>query len=325
MKIAFIGQPEYFRAFYEEDLNEIYDVQEFCTNFTMKEEEFESLIDFNADINVFFRGEFIPNGLLKRLNGIKVALSSEPFPSYINGKLNFTFDSYKRFEAFLNIRDKSYNYVFHYDKSSEMFLKNHGIMISGSFAFPIATMTYKPIALKKKWDVFFIGRSTPYRERFLAPIKHYFNVLHVAHGIHGNDLVPYLNQSRILLNLHADNEISWEPRVQMLMATSNLVFSHTISPNEFFEPNKDYVEIDLEDPFDLYNKVKYYLENEREGKAIAKNGFEKVLKYFDARTRFVQLFQDIQYGKYPEFKIGEKRTHKHLKYYSYIREKIKCK
>jgi spore maturation protein CgeB len=325
-KIAFIGQPEYFRAFYENDLNNIYEVKEFSLNFNMNENDFCELIDFNAHYNIFFRGEFIPNSVLQKLNGITIALSSEPFPSYIDGKLNFTYDSYKRFETFLAIKNKQYDYVFHYDASSVEFLKNHGIYLNGVFEFPIATGTYRPMEMEKKWDVFFIGRSTDYREKFLGSLKHYFNVLHIAHGIHGNDLVPYMNQSKILLNLHAENEISWEPRVQMLMATGGLVISQKLSPNDLLIPGVDYIEVDMTDHYDLCNKVKYYLEHDEECASIAKNGYLKVQKYFDAKTKFTQLINDIEASKYEKFKIVKsKKFHKHLKYFSFFISKMKGK
>lgn len=325
-KIAFIGQPEYFRAFYENDLDSIYEVKEFASNFSMQYDDFNELITFDANYNIFFRGEFIPNSVLQKLNGIKIALSSEPFPSYIDGKLNFTYDSYKRFETFLVIKNKQYDYIFHYDASSVDFLKNHGVCLSGVFEFPIATGTYKPMEIEKKWDVFFIGRSTEYREKFLNPLKHYFNTLHIAHGIHGKDLVPYMNQSKILLNLHAENEISWEPRVQMLMATGGLVISHKLSPNEFLIPGVDYIEIDMTDELDLYNKINYYLKHDKERFKISKNGYLKIQKYFDAKTKFTQLINGIEQKKYNKFSVDKtNKFHKHLKYYSFLKEKIRGK
>lgn len=325
-KLAFIGQPEYFRAFYENDLGSEYEVKEFKSNFKMEDSDFDDLIVFNADYNIFFRGEFIPNSVLQKLNGLTVALSSEPFPSYIDGKLNFTYDSYKRFETFLSIKDKLYDYVFHYDASSVEFLQQYGINLSGVFEFPVATGTYRPMEMEKKWDVFFIGRSTAYREKFLGPLKHYFNVLHIAHGVHGADLVPYMNQSKILLNLHAENEISWEPRVQILMATGGLVISQKLTPNDLLIPGTDYVETDMTDQFDLYNKVKYYLEHDKDCLSIKKNGYLKIQKHFDAKLKFRELIDNIDGGLYKKFYfMKNKKIHKHLKYYSFMIEKFKGK
>ena len=168
MKIAIISQPEYFRVFYENDLDVLGDVREFKFKYTMTEADFVELEKFNADFNFFFRGEFVPEGVLRRLKGHKISLSSEPFPNYVDGKLNYSPDSMRRFEEFKEIVVRSYDYLFHYDKSSLQFLAENGLHLSGEFVFPVALDVYKKKDLKKKWDVFFIGRSTEYRERFLG-------------------------------------------------------------------------------------------------------------------------------------------------------------
>ncbi|RPJ73741.1 MAG: hypothetical protein EHM20_11735, partial [Alphaproteobacteria bacterium] len=164
MKLAFIGQPEYFRFCYESDLNELGDVREFPFHFGMKESDFDDLVHFSADFNFFFRGEYFPSEILKKLNGFKVALSSEPFPRFIDNKLEYTADSIKRYLDFRSrIRCADFDYVFHYDESSLEFLRRDGLLASGSFPFPVATKTYIDRELPKEWDIFFIGRSTVHR------------------------------------------------------------------------------------------------------------------------------------------------------------------
>ena len=128
-KIAFISQPEYFRFIYEHDLDDSFEVREFPYHFGMGADQFDDLIEFNADYNVFFRGEFFPNEVLQKLQGKKIALSSEPFPRKIERKWEYTMDSIKRYLTFRNIRTKFFDYVFHYDISSkELFEKDGSIM-----------------------------------------------------------------------------------------------------------------------------------------------------------------------------------------------------
>ncbi len=176
-KIAFISQPEYFRFIYENDLDEIFDVKEFSFNgFSLSANDELVLMEFDADYNVFFRGEFFPNEIMDKLHGKKIALSSEPFPRKIENKWEFTIDSIKRYIAFRNIRNKNFDYVFHYDISSLELFKRDNIKISGEFAFPVARGIYKSLDKKQqKWDLFFIGRSTEHREIFFGPLKHNFN------------------------------------------------------------------------------------------------------------------------------------------------------
>ena len=231
MKIAFIGQPEYFKFCYENELDSIGEIREFDLNFSMQSCDFIALQEFDADINIFFRGEFVPIEILLQLRGIKVNLSSEIFPKYLDGKLILTSDSLNRYKKFsMQMSKKIFDYIFHYDKTSIKFMEEDNLFLSGEFCFTVATETYTPIRnICEEWDFFFIGRSTSHREKFFSHLKHHYRFLHICHGMWGKPLVSYMNRSKILLNIHAENEISWEPRIQMLMATGKMVISEKLS------------------------------------------------------------------------------------------------
>lgn len=302
-KIAFISQPEYFRFIYENDLNDIFDVREFCFNFDMQSSQFKNLIDFDADYNIFFRGEFFPEEVLNMLGGIRIALSSEPFPRKIGGKWEYTLDSLKRYLEFRNFRNKKFDYIFHYDISSTPLFKKDGMNISGEFVFPVANKTYKKEDEEKKWDIFFIGRSTKYREKYFGYLKHHFNFLHIAHGVWGPELVRYINKSKICLNIHAENEISWEPRIQMMLAAGAFVISEKITPNKYLRPGVEFIEFN--DSNNLNEKVAYYLKNENERKVIMENAQKRILEMFDSKKRFTELISKIEAGKYEKFYYGK--------------------
>lgn len=303
-KIAFICQPHYFRFTYEHDLDADFEVREFPFNFAMTEEDFEELKRFDADYNIFFRGEFFPESILCELRGIKINLSSEPFPKIVGDKWEFTPDSVRRYGEFRNIRHKSFDYVFHYDASSLELFKRDGMQIAGDFVLPVATGTYKAKEFKKEWDVFFIGRSTKHREDLFGMTKNHFNFLHVAHGISGEKLVEYINRSKICINAHAEDEISWEPRMQMMLACGAFVLSEKITPNRYLESDKHFVEFDGEK--DLREKVGYYLENEAECKRISSNAAHVIVEKFDTRANFSKLIQGIENGIFKKFKIKGK-------------------
>lgn len=291
IKIAFIGQPEYFRFCYEHDLDDDYQVFEFPYNFDMECEDLRCLVEYDADFNIFFRGEFIPNELLDKLRGVTVCLSSEPFPRFIDGRLNLTFDSLLRYLHFRNIRNRHYDYVFHYDQASLPFIKNDGLQLSGAFHFPVATISYKKTISEPKWDLFFIGRSTTHRERYFSYLKHIHNFIHIAHGIWGPDLVEYINSSKICLNIHAENEISWEPRMQMLLACGAFVISEKITPNSILRPNVDYIEIST--PQELREAVAYYLSHPEERKKVSESAMERVRERLDSKLIFSELITQI--------------------------------
>jgi hypothetical protein len=287
-KIAFVSQPEYFRFMYERDLDAFAEVKEFKLTFSMGTEQFLDLLQYDADINIFFRGEFVPHEVLQQLRGVKVNLSSEPFPREINKHIEYTRDSLARYCSFRTIRTKPFDYVFHYDASSLNFMQNDGLKLSGEFAFPVATGLYKPLDIPKNWDIFFIGRSTNHREKYFGPLKHYFIFLHIAHGIWGEDLVKYINASRINLNVHAENEVSWEPRLQMML-----------TPNSYHRPGIDFVEVSNQ--YEMFDAVSHYLQYPDQRDTIALNGYNRVQELLCSRISFKNLIDGIFLEKYPRF------------------------
>lgn len=303
MKIAFIGQPEYFRFCYEGDLSGQHEVHEFPFTFGMNESQLAPLLEFDADINIFFRGEFFPAAVLAQLQGIKVALSSEPFPRHLNGHLVSTRDSWMRYIDFrARMRGQSFDYVFHYDAASLDFMREDGLQLSGGFPFPVATETYVGLDTEKKWDMFFIGRSTPHRERFFGPLKHHYHFMHICHGVYGPPLLEYISGAKINLNVHAEAEVSWEPRMQMLLAAGAFVISEPITPNPYLRPGIDYVEAGS--PGEMYEKVQYYLRHDDERMAIAAEGCARVNEALSCTRNFPLLFSELGQGKHNRFVAG---------------------
>jgi spore maturation protein CgeB len=269
----------------------------------MQEEEFSDLIDFDADINIFFRGEFIPRTILMKLRGVKVALSSEPFPRYVGSRLHYTRDSMFRYIVFRAIKDLPFDYVFHYDEASLPFLEEDGLCLSGCFPFPVATRIYRPIPAAPEWDFFFIGRSTPHRERYFEHLKHYYHFLHICHGMWGRSLVEYISKSRIAFNIHAEDEVSWEPRVQMLLSCGAFLISEKLSQNSILRPGQDYVEVCT--PAQAHQAAEYYLKHDSERLRVASTGHARVIEHLSAERNFADLISNIFNGKYKRFAVGD--------------------
>gem|GEM_PF-1080649 len=296
-RIAIICQPEYFAWLYETDLDELYEVRTFRMVYSMSVEDYQPLVDYAADLNIFFRGEFVPNGLREKLRGKCINLSSEPFPSFHKGRLNYSLDSLNRLRSFLGCLDKGFDYIFHYDAASLPVLEKIGVHLSGAFYFPIATKVYKPSAASgKKFDFLFTGRSTEHREQLFGRLKHHYEFLHIVHGIFGRDLMPYIHQSRILLNAHVENEISFEPRIQLYLACGAFVLSEEISENPFFDPGIHYVQFEGEP--DLFEKAKYYLQHEEERARIAEAGRARTLECLSADRCFDDLIRNVLDDKF---------------------------
>ncbi len=304
-KVAFIAQPEYFDFHYREVLEDLYTVDYFPNSFSEDPVFFQKLIDFNADINIFFRGELVPVDVLNMLNGINVNLSSEPFPKIINRSLIYTEDSLNRFKFFLRIFERPFDYIFHYDEISKTFFEKQGIELSGYFPFPVATEVIKPARLQKKWDIFFSGRSTPHRDDYFGPLKRDFNFLHINHGVVGPDLLEFIHKCKIAVNIHAENEISWEPRTQFLMAAGALLVSEPLSQTCPLQPGVDYIEV--KDQFEMYNICQKILHNYDDFTCIAENGRKRIETELSSRNNFPVFFDNILNERYQRAAFNDKR------------------
>ena len=91
--------------------------------------------------------------------------------------------------------------------------------------------------------VAFVGRSTEHRESYLVDVKHNFDVLHIAHGIFGDQLLDLLRETDVAINLHNEPYPSFENRVSLHLAAANLVVSEPLSPTHGLEPGIDYIEV----------------------------------------------------------------------------------
>src|SRR5262245_48650989 len=233
LRLAFVGQREYFRCHYEHDLDGLYDVREFQLLWNPPEGYYEPLLDFNADVNFVFRGELLPVPVVEKLSGTRISFSTEPFPKIISGALAYTLDSLERFKMFVETFDRPYDFIFHYDAASTSFLESQDIRLSNFGPLPIATETYRPLGVPKSRDVLFLGRSTPHLEKFLGLLKRDLDVFHVAHGLPSNlaernierEFLPVVCSFKLVLNIHAEPELSWEPRIQQMLACGALVVS----------------------------------------------------------------------------------------------------
>jgi len=185
-RVAFIGQTEYFRCHYETDLDADCTVFEKHLVWDAPSSWYDDLLEFNADINIFFRGDLVPLPVVEALKGLRVSYSTEPFPKLLNdGGFDYTLDSLGRFEQFSRIQKYPFEYVLHYDEASKSFLENQGFELSGYVPLPIATEAYRPVEAPRARDVLFLGRSTAHRERHLGQLKLDFDTFHIAADRHG--------------------------------------------------------------------------------------------------------------------------------------------
>jgi hypothetical protein len=113
-----------------------------------------------------------------------------------------------------------------------------------SLALPVDDRFYAPV---RPWGrpprPVFVGSATEHRERWLIDAKHEFDLLHVASGLHGDDLRRLLARTDIAVNVHRGPHPGFEHRVCVHLAAGHLVLSEPLSPRRGLEPGVDLLEV----------------------------------------------------------------------------------
>ena len=313
MKVAIVGQMEYFRFHFESDLDDIYEIKRFQLRWNVSTDFYDPLIQYSPDLTLIFRGEFMPVEVVERIPGIKIGISTEPTPKLIDGRLVYTSDSIRKFKLLLGIFQRRFDYIFHYDEYSKSFFESQSVPISGYCPLPIATDVYRPLDVEPRRDILFLGRSTPRREAFLQLLKRDFDTLHIAHGMPGlngvieRDFLPLISDFKIVLNIHVEDEISWEPRVQHMLACRALMVSEPISPNPYLVSGRDFLCVNS--PREMHELCQEILRLPERFTHIRKSGHDQVHKHLRANTVFPRLFAKVMDGTYgpPGVKLEQAR------------------
>ena len=90
--------------------------------------------------------------------------------------------------------------------------------------------------------------------------------------------------------------------MQMMLACGAFVMSEKITPNSHLRPGVEYIEVSNEQ--DLYDKVRFYLNDDKAREKIAENARKRILGMFDSKKRFLELIDGIIQGKYRRFSVA---------------------
>jgi len=112
---------------------------------------------------------------------------------------------------------------------------------------PVSDALFAPVGLARAdARILFVGRSTEHREAWLMTPKHEFDLLHYAHGLHGDRLVRVLAAADIALNVHPDPYPRFGSALPMHLAAGHLVISEPIAPLHGLEPGIDFIAVDAQ-------------------------------------------------------------------------------
>jgi hypothetical protein len=189
---------------------------------------------------VVFRPEVLPPGLFAGLPAVTLGFLSEPLPRGAGAHA----DLQRRLGELRQVDVGNFDRVVSFDPliadTARVVLP-----IWRSLPLPVADRFFAPVTpMGSPPRVLFVGRSTPHREWLLAPAKLEHDLLHVAFGVSGHELVELLHRHDVAINLHNENYPSFENRVSMHLAAGHLVLSEALDPLHGLEPGIDYLQVD---------------------------------------------------------------------------------
>jgi hypothetical protein len=245
--------------------------------------------EFEPDIVICFRPEWITKGLLHGVPALTIGFTSEPVP-HSNGDHHP--DLLQRLSYLEQMDGSNFDRLVHFDVNSLDFLRSKGYPYWRAQPLPLDWRLYETdVPLRERKGAIFVGRATPYRDRFLDLPKRDFNVAHLAHGVDGADLRHLLGHALIGINLHNEDYPGFENRVLYHFACGNLVLTQELVPSCGLERNEDHLQFDT--PEQLYSLLTQILRNPSPFEGIRAFGAIKAKRLFNSEDVYNSLVKDL--------------------------------
>ena len=241
-RLVFVGQSTFFEACSLAD--EL--APEFATAFV----EYRAGADPQAMLTavgslhphavVVFRPELVPPSLFEHLDALTIGFLTEPIPRVRRGTHR---DLERRLEDLRAIDPSNFDRLVSFDPliaetAAEV------APVWRSLPLPVSDRYLAaPRPLRPQLPPLFVGRSTPHREAYLTPLKHRYDLLHIAHGADAAMLERLLAEHDVGVNLHNEPYSSFENRVCLHLAAGHLVLTEPLTPTHGLEPGIDYLEV----------------------------------------------------------------------------------
>jgi len=187
------------------------------------------------------------------------------------------------------------NSKFTQDKITNNYKKNSKVVYLG-----VNSYFFKPIALKKKYDFFFIGTKTKVNgydilEKALKLLS--INIKGKYHvgkkWISDNELLKIYNQSKMVINLEYNQPFGLIVLEAMSCSVPAIVLNDAAYKETVVNGENSFM---INNPEELAEKINLILSNEDLAKIIGKNGRENVLKKWDWNVRikeFNYIFEEF--------------------------------
>ena len=226
---------------------------------------------FRPDVVVVFRPEIIPPGAFDGIDALTVGFLTEPIPRN-SGEPHP--DLERRLDDLRAVDPSNFDRIVSFDPLVATTAARI-VPVWRSLPLPVADRFFlEPRERRMTPSILFTGRSTPHREAFLGSAKHFYDVIHLVHGVTDDRLIEFLGEVDVGLNLHNEPYPSFENRVCVYTAAGLVVVTEPLSPTNGLEPGIDYLEVRTPDElmsalFDLKRDIHAYRRVRVRGRAKA--------------------------------------------------------
>jgi len=182
---------------------------------------------------------------------------------------------------------------------------------------------FKPMNLKKKYDVSFIGKPIADRYEYIKFLKenginikifgagwqNYPDLKEIYGGVLYNEDYPkVINQSKINLNFSKGPHKDGNPK-QLKGRTLEVSACASFLLNEYTDRNIEFInnkkEINFWNKEELLKKINYYLEHEKKREKIAKELYQYMVKNLSWEHLFLKFFKKIEKDEIQKLRLPE--------------------
>ncbi len=204
------------------------------------------LEQLDPDVVIVFRPEIIPAGAFGSLRALTIGYLTEPLPRTGGGTHS---DLDQRMWWMRKLDPSNFDRIVSFDP----LIAEAAGTVAGvwrSLPIPVADSLYMDLRPRTQpTGLLFVGRPTPHREQLLEPIKRSYPIVHIGHGIFGEQLLRFFERAQIQLNLHNHPYPTFENRVCLALAAGHLVISEPLSPSHELEDGRDFLQASTPEQF----------------------------------------------------------------------------
>jgi hypothetical protein len=289
-RVAFVGQSTFFRACVPPEQGGHLETTFIEFREGKDPAPMRAALDrFAPDAVVLFRPEVVPPGTLADVAVPVIGFLTEPVPRTLAARPHP--DLAKRGRDLERLDPANIDRLVTFDPLIAP-VAERVFPIWRSLAIPVADQLFRaPAPLRvDPLRLVFVGRSTPHRETFLAPVKASYDLLHVAFGAGIEELDGLLRDHDVTLNLHNEPYPSFENRVCLHLAGGHLVISEALDPRHGLEPGRDYLEV--VSPDDMLSALREVEADPERADAIRASGNAQAER-FRASAVFGAMIEDL--------------------------------